>query len=414
MFRSLRIRNYRLYAAGQLVSLTGNWMQQVAQDWLVLDLTNSGTALGIVTALQFAPSLLTPWGGLLADRYDKRKILLGTQVSLGLLALTLGLLDLTGVVRYWHIAVLALLLGVINVVDSPTRQAFVIEMVGRKDVPNAIAINSTTFNTARILGPALAGITIAVVGTGWAFVGNAISSLAVLTGLRMMRTSELYRIGRAHRKAGQVREGMRYVRRRGDLKVALALIFVISTFGMNFQITTALLSKQVFHQGAGGYGVLSAALAFGACGGAVLATRRTRRPSQLFLVSAAAAFSATEVLAGAMPTYLLTVALLVPTGWLMLTLTTAANSFMQLGAKARMQGRVMALYVLCFLGGAPIGAPLVGWVANTFGPRWSLLGSGLLDLTVVAVLALTVARRRNYDRQYLTRRVTAVTSTWTR
>lgn len=405
MFRSLRVRNYRLYAGGQLVSLTGTWMQRVAQDWLVLELTDSGTALGIVTALQFAPAIMLGlWGGVVADRGNKRRILFATQTSLALVALALGVLDLAGVVQLWHVMVLAVLLGFINAVDSPTRQAFVVEMVGPDDVPNAVAINSTTFNAARILGPAIAGGTIAAIGTSWAFVANAASSIAVLAGLWLMRPAELHPAPPVRRARGQLVEGMRYVRRRADLVLVMVLIFVIGTFGLNFQITTALLAKQVFHRGASGYGLLSTALAVGACLGAVLATRRLLRPSQLFLVAGALAFSGFEICAGLMPSYLLTALLLIPTGLFMLTLTTAANSFVQLGVEPTMRGRVMALYVVCFLGGTPLGAPIVGWVAGAFGPRWGLIGGGLVCLVVTIALALVVAQRRGFTPDYLTRR----------
>jgi MFS family permease len=409
MFRSLRVRNYRLYAGGQLVSLTGTWMQRVAQDWLVLELTNSGTALGIVTALQFAPAIvLGLWGGVIADRGDKRKILFATQTALALVALALGVLDLAGVVQFWHVALLATILGFVNAVDSPTRQAFVVEMVGRHDVPNAVAINSTTFSAARILGPAIAGGTIAAIGTSWAFVANAASSVAVLTALWLMRPSELHPAPPVQRARGQLVEGMRYVRRRADLVVVMVLIFVIGTFGLNFQITTALIAKQVFHRGAGGYGLLSTALALGACAGAVTATRRVKRPSQLFLVVTALAFSVSEIASGLMPSYALTALLLIPTGSIMLTLTTAANSSVQLGVDATMRGRVMALYVVCFLGGTPLGAPLVGWVAGTFGPRWGFIGGGLVCLVVTLALALVLAQRRGFRPEYLARRVSRV------
>src|SRR3954462_15939795 len=211
MFRSLRIRNYRLYASGQLVSLTGTWMQRVAQDWLVLELTNSGTALGIVTALQFGPSLvLGLWGGVLADRLDKRELLLVTQSGLALLALVLGLLDVAGVVQYWHVLVLATLLGLASAIDTPVRQSFVIEMVGKDDLTNAVAINSTIFNSGRIIGPALAGELITAVGTGWAFIGNAASSVAVLAGLMLMQTNELFPSNPVQPGRGQLREGLRY------------------------------------------------------------------------------------------------------------------------------------------------------------------------------------------------------------
>jgi MFS family permease len=394
MFRSLRVRNYRLYAAGQLVSLTGTWMQRVAQDWLVLELTNSGTALGIVTALQFLPSLLFGlWGGVLADRYDKRKLLLATQTGLALVALILGVLDVTGIVQYWQVLVLALLLGLVSAVDSPVRQSFAVEMVGPDDLTNAVGLNSTIFNSARILGPAVAGVMIAAVGTGWAFVANAISSIAVLTGLALMRPSELRPSPAIDRVRGQLRAGLRYVWHRQDLLLTMILVFVVGTFGLNFQITTALLAKQVFHRTATGYGLLSTALAVGACVGAVLATRRRTRPSLLFLLLAALSFGLLEIIAGSMPGFGGTALLLVLVGLAMLSFTTAANSSVQLGVEATMRGRVMALYLMCFLGGTPLGAPIVGWVANTVGPRWGMIGGGVVCMAVAVGMALYLVRQ---------------------
>ena len=395
MFRSLRVRNYRLYASGQLVSLTGTWMQRVAQDWLVLELTDSGTALGIVTALQFGPALLLGmYGGILADRGDKRRLLLVTQTTIALLALLLGLLDVTGLVTYWQVLLLATALGVTTAIDTPVRQAFVVEMVGKADLTNAVAINSTIFNTGRILGPAVAGVTITAVGTGWAFLGNAASSIAVLTALALMRTDELIPAAPVRRAPGQLREGLRYVRGRSDLMLAMVLIFVVGTFGLNFQITTALMAKQVFHRGASGYGWLSTTLAVGAFLGAIVATRRRRRPRAMFLLGAVAAFSALEIAAGLMPTFALTAVALVPTGLAMLTVTTAANSSVQLGVAPTMRGRVMALYLVCFMGGTPLGAPIIGWAAGVAGPRWGLVGGGLICLlSVVAIAAVMVHRR---------------------
>jgi MFS family permease len=396
MFRSLRVRNYRLYAGGQLVSLTGTWMQRVAQDWLVLELTNSGTALGIVTALQFLPSLLFGlWGGLLADRYDKRKLLLATQSGLALVALILGVLDVTGIVQYWQVLVLALALGLVSAIDSPVRQSFVVEMVGPDDLTNAVGLNSTIFNSARILGPAVAGVMITAIGTGWAFVANGISSIAVLTGLALMRPAELRPSPAIDRIRGQLRAGLHYVRQRQDLLLTMVLVFVVGTFGLNFQITTALLAKQVFHRSATGYGLLSTALAVGACVGAVLATRRRTRPSLLFLLLAATAFGLLEILAGSMPGFGATALMLVLVGLAMLTFTTAANSSVQLGVEATMRGRVMALYLMCFLGGTPIGAPIVGWVANTVGPRWGMIGGGLVCMAMAVGMALYLVRRRS-------------------
>ncbi|MGH8960870.1 MAG: MFS transporter [Jatrophihabitantaceae bacterium] len=410
MFRSLRVRNYRLYAAGQLVSLTGTWMQRVAQDWLVLELTNSGTALGIVTALQFGPSLFFGlWGGVIADRGDKRKILFATQGSLALAALVLGVLDVAGVVRFWHVLVLATLLGLIAAVDTPVRQSFVVEMVGRKDLVNAVGINSTIFNAARILGPAVAGVMITAVGTGWAFLVNALSSMAVLAGLWLMRPSELYPAPPLVRAKGQLRDGFLYVRGRADLMLTMVLVFIVGTFGLNFQITTALIAKQVFHRGASGYGLLSTTLAVGACAGAVLATRRRDRPTQLFLVVAALGFAVLEIGAGVMPSYGLTALLLVPTGLAMLTLTTAANSSVQLGVEPTMRGRVMALYLVCFMGGTPLGAPIVGWLAGTAGARWGLIGGGLICLVATLAIAATIAHRRGLRPAYLAERAAMAT-----
>ncbi|MEP6598500.1 MAG: MFS transporter [Actinomycetota bacterium] len=395
VFRSLRVRNYRLYASGQLVSLTGTWMQRVAQDWLVLQLTNSGTALGIVTALQFGPSLLlSMWGGMLADRRDKRALLLITQAALAVVALALGVIAITGVVQYWQVLVLATVLGVITAVDTPVRQSFVAEMVGKDDLVNAVGINSTIFNAGRVLGPAVAGVMIAAVGTGWAFIANAASSVAVLAALALMRTSELHPALQVTRAPGQLREGLRYVRRRPDLMLAMTLTFVIGTFGLNFQLTTALFAKQVFHLDASSYGLLSTSLAVGACVGAVLAARRVRRPSSLFLVGSAIVFALAEILAGSMPGFVATAVLLVPAGLATLTFTTAANSSVQLGVEPTMRGRVMALYLMCYMGGTPLGAPMVGWVAEAFGPRWGMIGGGLICLVAAIGLGAFTARRR--------------------
>jgi MFS family permease len=395
MFRSLRVRNYRLYASGQLVSLTGTWMQRVAQDWLVLELTNSGTALGIVTALQFGPSLfLGLWGGVLADRLNKRRMLFATQSALGIVALVLGLLDITGVVQYWHVLVLATVLGIITSIDTPVRQSFVVEMVGRHELTNAVGINSAVFNTGRILGPAVAGVMITAVGTGWAFVTNSVSSLAVLAGLLMMRPAELFPSPAVARARGQLREGFRYVKARRDLVLTMVLIFVFGTFGLNFAITCALMAKQVFHRGASGYGLLSTALAVGAFCGAVLATRRTKRPSAMFLLAIASAFSIGEIASGLMPDFTWTAVALVPTGLAMLSLTTAANANVQLGVAPTMRGRVMALYLVCFMGGTPLGAPIIGWLAGAAGPRWGLVGGGLVCLVSALGLAVILARQR--------------------
>jgi MFS family permease len=405
MFRSLSTRNYRLFAAGQVVSNSGTWMQRVAQDWLVLELTHgSGTALGIATGLQFLPLLLfSLWGGGIADRYSKRRILMITQTVMGALALILGVLAVTDSVRIWQVYALAFGLGLATVVDNPTRQTFVVEMVGRADMPNAIALNSAIFNLARIVGPAIAGVVIGAVGTPTAFFINAASFGAVLTGLKLMRPAELNPVRRVPRSKGQLREALRYVKDRPSLSMPMVLIFFVATFGMNFQVTNALMARQVFHTGATAFGLASAVFAAGALAGALIAARRSR-PSVRLLVAAALAFGILEVVTGLMPSFWSFLALLVPTGLALLTFNTAANSTTQLAVVPEMRGRVMGLYMLVFLGGAPLGSPLVGWVAEAFGPRMSLIAGGAISALAAVVVGLLLAHRRGLRaRDYLPR-----------
>jgi MFS family permease len=392
----LRNRNYRLFAAGAIVSNTGTWMQRVAQDWLILGLShNSGTALGITTGLQFLPMLLFGlWGGVVADRYPKRRVLMITQISMGLLALVLGLLAITGKAQLWHVYVLAFGLGLATVVDNPTRQTFVVEMVGKADLPNAIALNSASFNAARVLGPAVAGLLIAAIGTGPVFLVNAASFVAVLIGLGMMRERDLSPAEIVPRAKGQLREGLRYVRGRKDLIVVLVLVGFVATWGMNFQITTALVAKQVFHSGASSFGLASAMLAIGALTGALIAARRMR-PGFPLLISAATAFGALEMATGMMPTYTTFLILLVPTGITMMTFVTAANAAMQQNLLPEMRGRVMGLYMLVFLGTNPIGAPLIGWLAESVGPRATMVVGGVVAALTPPVVAAVMLPRND-------------------
>jgi MFS family permease len=370
-------------------------MQRVAQDWLVLNLTHgSGTALGITTGLQFLPLLLfSLWGGMIADRYSKRRILMATQAIMGGLALILGVLAITGTVRIWHVYALAFALGLATVVDNPTRQTFAVEMVGRADMPNAIALNSAVFNLARIAGPAIAGLVISAVGTPAAFLVNAASFVAVLVSLKLMRQSELRPAERVPRASGQLREGLRYVRARPSLWMSMVLIFFVATFGMNFAVTNALMSRQVFHTGAGAFGFASAVFALGALGGALLAARR-RRPNMPLLLVTSFAFGTLEMLTGVMPTFWSFLLVLAPTGLALLTFTTTANSATQLGTSAAMRGRVMGIYMLVFLGGAPLGSPLAGWIAEQFGPRVSSIVGGMISVVATVVVAAMLVRRR--------------------
>jgi len=397
-FQSLHVRNYRLFASGQVVSNSGTWMQRTGQDWLVLQLTHgSGTALGITTALQFLPMLvLGLFGGVIADRYPKRRLLFGTQTLMGVLALTLGLLTVTGQVQVWEVYALATGLGLATVVDNPTRQAFVVEMVGPADVPNAVGLNSAVFNLARILGPAIAGLLIGWGGSGAdatapVFLLNAVSYAAVIIGLAMMRPTELHPTTPVARQAGQLREGIEYVRRRPDLVTIIVLIFFVGTFGMNFQVTIALMATHVFHSTALAYGVLSTALAAGSLLGA-LGTARRGRPRMRMLIGAAMAFGLLEIVSGLMPVYLAFLVMLVPTGYALLTLNTACNTTMQTSVDPQMRGRVMALYLIVFIGGTPIGAPIIGWLAETVGPRSSLFIGGAVSSLAAAGCGLYLAR----------------------
>ncbi len=378
-------------------------MQRVAQDWLVLELThNSGAALGITTGLQFLPLLLfSLWGGAFADRYSRRMLLMVTQALMGGLALLLGVLALTGNVQIWQVYILAFALGLITVVDNPTRQTFVAEMVGRTGMANAIALNSAVFNLARIAGQAVAGLVIAALGTPAAFLVNAASYGAVLVSLKLMRPADLYPAERVPRAKGQLREAMSYVRARPDLLLLLTLIFFVATFGMNFQVTTALMSRQVFHTGAGAFGIASAVFAAGALGGALLAARRSR-PSMSLLMLTAFGFGVLEVLTALMPDFISFLVLLLPTGLVILTFTTAANSATQLATSPEMRGRVMGLYLLVFLGGAPLGSPLAGWLAEELGPRMSMVCGGVISAVAAAVITLLLARSRGVQaRSYL-------------
>jgi MFS family permease len=369
-------------------------MQRVAQDWLVLSLTHgSGAALGITTGLQFLPLLLFGlYGGVIADRFSKRRLLMITQASMGGLALILGTLALTGTAQVWHVYALAFGLGVATVVDNPARQTFAVEMVGPNDLSNAIALNSAIFNTARIVGPAIAGVLIAAIGTGPVFLLNAASFGAVLLGLYLMRDEELYIRPRVPRAKGQLREGLRYVRERRDLVMLLVILFFVAAFGMNFQMTTALMSREVFHSGAANFGLASTMLAVGAVSGSLLSARRPRPRMRLMLI-AAAFFGILEIVSGMMPTYDLFLVALVPTGLALLTFNTTANAVMQLSVPARIRGRVMGLYLLVFAGSAPIGAPMLGWLAEVFGPRSGLVIGGIVSLAAVIVVVAVMAPR---------------------
>ncbi|WP_234101490.1 MFS transporter, partial [Streptomyces venezuelae] len=398
-FRSLSVRNFRLFAAGQVVSVAGTWTMVVAQDWLVLGMTgDSGTALGAVTALQFAPMLLlTLYGGRLADRYDKRMLLTAANLTAGALAAVLAVLVLTGGVRLWHIWLLALGIGVVNAVEVPTRMSFVGELVGNELLPNASALSAAYFSVARVAGPALAGLLITGFGTGWAIALNAVSYLATVAGLRMMRPEENpggARGGRPEagqgarkeeRKDARVVDGLRYTASRADLTLPMALVAVIGLCGMNFQLTLPLLAKTVFHADATSFGLLTTAFAAGSLLGAIAGTRRSGRPAARTVIGSALAFGALEAAAGWAPGFLFAVVLLTLTGFASIYFAQAANHRIQLGSDPAYRGRILALYTLILQGSTPLGALLVGLLTERLGARAGLWLGGLVSLAAALV-----------------------------
>lgn len=379
-FRSLSVRNFRLFAAGQVVSVTGTWMMVVAQDWLVLDLTgNSATGLGVVTALQFTPMLLlTLYGGRLADRYDKRMLLTVANLSSAVPALLLALLVFTDQIRLWQLYAAALALGVVNAVEVPTRMSFVSELVGPDLLPNASALSAAYFNVARVTGPAVAGVLITGVGMGWVMLLNAVSYLFTVAGLRMMRPAELSRAATAHSRI-RVGDGLRYIGSRTDLLRPLALVAVVAVFGLNFQLTLPLLAKTVFDADALSFGLLTTTFAAGALLGAFATTLRRGRPSSRLVIGSALLFGALEAASGWAPTYASAVVLLFLTGFAQLCFAQAANHRIQLGSDPGYRGRVLAVYTLIFQGATPLGSLMVGWLAEHWGARAGLWVGGLVS-----------------------------------
>lgn len=389
MFRSLRIPNYRWWFAGALVSNVGAWMQRTAQDWIVLtDLTDhDAAALGVTMALQFGPLLvLSPFAGLLADRIDRKRLLMLTQASAGLLALGLGLLLVTDLANLWIVYAFSLGLGVVTAIDGPVRQAFVSELVPNSDLPNAVALNATSFQSARLIGPAVAGVLVALIGAGPVFLVNAVTFGGVLLALRFIRRESMRHAPRLQRGRGQIREGFRYVRSRPDIVVVLSMVFLVGTFGFNFPIFVSTMATIEFGKGATEFGLLSSIMAVGAVVGSLLAARREKM--RVRVVSwASAAFGIACLLAAFAPDLWTFAVALILVGAASLTMMNTANSYVQTTTNPAVRGRVMALYLAIFAGGTPIGAPIVGWAANEFGPRWGL-GVAALSGVLGAGIAL--------------------------
>ncbi|CAN5233401.1 MFS transporter [soil metagenome] len=399
-FRALHNRNYRLYFAGSMVSNTGTWMMRIAQDWLVLALGGGAGALGIVTGLQFLPVLMVmPYAGSLADRFPKRRMLQWTQAAMAVISLVLGVVALSGHAQVWMVCVLAFGFGIAAAFDVPARQSFVSEMVGPDDLTNAVGLNSASFNSARLIGPALAGLVIGALGSGPQATGvvmllNAASYAMVIYALQRMNPALLLPSRPVPRQAGMVRAGFAYVRTQPKMVLILVIVFFAGTFGVNFQITSALMATEVYGKGAGEFGLLGSVVAVGSLTGALLAARRSSTRLRLLFL-AAAGFGLTVMLAGLMPTFV-AFALISPViGIAMMTMMNAANTLIQLESDPQFRGRALAIYMMVMQGGTPLGAPITGWIAAVWGPRVSMvIGGGLSLLGVVLAVGLLLWFRR--------------------
>ena len=381
----MKIRNFRLYFFGQAISVSGTFMQAIAQAWLVLTLTGSGVALGLVLALQSLPVLvLSPWGGVIADRFRKRRLLYLTQTASGLLALILGLLVLTGAAQLWMVYLLALGLGLVNAVDNPTRQAFVSEMVGKEELRNAVTLNSSQVNLARVIGPAIAGVLIATTGLALCFLLNAASYLAVLAGLALMRDDEFHAAPPVPARKGQLREGFRYAWANPVLRNVLIMVAIIGTLTYEFQVSLPLLAEFTFKGSAESYALLTAALGLGSVVGGLL-TATSRRRSVRLLAALAVAFGVTVLAAAVAPTLILEVAAIAAVGFVSIIFLSMGNTLLQLESSAEMRGRVMSFWTIAFLGSTAIGGPLIGWISQVAGPRWGLVVGGVAAVVAAGV-----------------------------
>jgi MFS family permease len=391
-FAALAIPNYRRYISGQAISLVGTWMQMAAQSWLVLTLTGSATTLGLIVALQTLPVLLLgPYGGVIADRVDKRRLMVILQAAMGVQALILGVLTITGAIELWEIGVLALLLGLNNAFENPARQSFMLEMIGPENLRNAVSLNSVLVNVARTIGPAVAGILIATVGTGVCFLVNAASFVAVIASLSTLDRTALHPTKPTPRAPGQLREGFRYVRRTPELGIPLLMMALVGCLAYEFQVSLQVMAKQGLHLGATGYGFMTAAMGVGAVVGGLLVAAKGKvglRP----LVAAAAAFGIFLALATVAQSLALELVALALAGGASIAFMSTGNSTLQLGAAPNMRGRVMSLWFVAFQGSTPIGGPIVGWVMATAGARAGL-GVGAVTCLLVAALGLLAARR---------------------
>jgi MFS family permease len=393
-FAALQVRDYRLYLTSQMVATTGLWMQRIAQDWLVLELTGSVTAVGVAVALQFLPMLLFGlFGGVVADRFPKRTILIVTQSTLALVAATLGTLALTGAVQAWHVYVLATVLGFVTVVDNPTRQVFVSELVGQAHIRNAVSLNSSVFQLGALVGPAVSGVLIHAVGQGWSFLINAASCLVVVTMVAVIRPRPVPVATRSTGQAGELREALRYIGRTSEVGWSIVLAATIGLFGLNMPVILAAFADHVFSTGVRGYSVFNSLSAVGALTGAILSARRQSLPRLRVLTSTLVLLGAMVMIAALAPTSWLFGIVLVAIGFCTLQFLTGANSLVQTTATPALRGRVMGVYLLVLLGGQALGGPCVGWLIDHYGARASMFGCGSLVAVVSVVVGLVMARR---------------------
>lgn len=396
-FSSLSVRNFRLFFIGQSVSLSGVWVQRIAQSWLVLELTDSGTAVGLVTALQFLPVLvLAPLGGLLADRSDKRRILILTQAGSAFTAAVLGIVTLTGVVELWMVYVLAFGLGLAGSLGNPARQTFVLEMVGPKQLTNALSLNSTLMNAARIVGPAIAGILIATVGLAWCFLFNAVSYVAVIVALLALNLGELDKAPHQPRRGGQLRDGLRYVRQTPDVLLPILLMAVAGTFAFEYQVVLPLLARFTFGGDAQTFALMTSAMGVGAVGGGLLTAAKQAHGHHL-LIRIAVLFGVMQIVAALAPSLIVTLLLLVGLGAVSLAFIAIGNSTLQLSSAPEMRGRVMGFWAVAFIGSTPIGGPIMGWLGENLGARWALSIGGVAVLVAAWVASRHVRRRGNHQ-----------------
>ena len=392
-FSSLKIRNFRLFAMAHMVAVIALWMQRIAQDWLVLQLSGSVTAVGITVAMQFAPSLLLmPLGGIIADRCSKRVILMISQGAAGGLAVVMAVLALSGSIQVWHIYGIAFVLGLVTVIDQPARQVFVNELVGPVQLRNAISVNSSIFQIGAMIGPAISGVLIGAVGGGWAFAVNAVACFFTVGTLACLRTGELLKSAPVRRSKGQLREGLDYALRKPTIFWPALMAGFIAVFAMSLPVLMAAYANDVFGSGASGYGLLNTLVAVGALAGAVASTRRPVLRLRT-VIGAAGSYGVLLVLAAAAPSMWSFCAVMMVAGYASLTFLTSSNQLVQISTNVRIRGRVMSLYIMVLIGGQAIGGPLIGAIAEHLGPQWAMVVAGTVPAAAAAVIAVVLARR---------------------